>query len=118
MRAHDPDPATGIGELTCHNPFPSRPAGLLGDDDGTAFHEAYFAAHPGIWTHGDLVEITDDGSARMHGRSDGVMNVNGVRVAPAELYTALSGIRELAAFMAVEQRTPNAGSSRAWCCSW
>ena len=30
VRAHDPDPATGIGELTCHNPFPSRPRGPRG----------------------------------------------------------------------------------------
>ncbi|MBV9832503.1 MAG: acetoacetate--CoA ligase, partial [Marmoricola sp.] len=107
VRAQDPDPTTGIGELTCHNPFPSRPAGLLGDDTGAAFHEAYFASNPGTWTHGDLVEIADDGSARMHGRSDAVMNVNGVRIAPAELYSVLADLPELAGYMAVEQRTPD-----------
>lgn len=106
VRAHDPDPVTGIGELTCHNPFPSRPAGLLGDASGEAFHAAYFAANPGLWTHGDLVEIGEDGSARIHGRSDGVMNINGLRIAPAELYNVLADMPELKASMAVEQRTP------------
>lgn len=105
VRAQDPDPVTGIGELTCHNPFPSRPAGLLGDTSGQAFHAAYFAANPGVWTHGDLVEIDEDGSARIHGRSDGVMNINGLRIAPAELYNVLADMPELKASMAVEQRT-------------
>lgn len=96
-----------VGELTCWNPFPSRPAGLLNDPDGQRFHQAYFSAHPGAWTHGDLVEITPTGSARLHGRSDSVMNVNGIRVAPAEIYRPLSGLPEIAQCLAVEQQTPD-----------
>src|SRR5262249_14178208 len=41
----------GVGELVCAGPFPSRPLGLWGDADGSRFHEAYFATHPGVWTH-------------------------------------------------------------------
>ena len=31
-----------VGELVCVNPFPSRPLGFFGDEDGTRFHAAYF----------------------------------------------------------------------------
>ena len=56
----DPDETRpGHGELICANPFPSRPLGLFGDSAGTRFHEAYFARNPGVWTHGDFIEITD-----------------------------------------------------------
>jgi acetoacetyl-CoA synthetase len=96
-----------IGELVCRTPFPSRPLGLHGDPDGRRFHEAYFAAHPGMWTHGDLIEFAADGSARLHGRSDGVMNIRGIRIGPAELYRVLAQIEEVADAMAVEQRRPD-----------
>jgi acetoacetyl-CoA synthetase len=96
----------GIGDLVCRRPFPSRPLGFLQDPDGERFHRAYFADHPGVWTHGDLVDFSADGSARMHGRSDGVLNINGVRIGPAEIYTALRTIPAVAEAMAVEQRDP------------
>jgi acetoacetyl-CoA synthetase len=60
-----------------------------------------------MWTHGDLVEIGRDGSARLHGRSDGVLNVNGIRIGPAEVYTALRDVQGLSDVMAVEQRDPD-----------
>ena len=92
------------GDLICRNPFPSRPLGLYGDRDGTRFHDAYFAQNPGVWTHGDLIEITEEGSCRLHGRSDGVLNVGGVRIGPAEIYTVLLGIPEIKDAMVVEQQ--------------
>ena len=46
---------------------------------------------PGVWTHGDLIEFTADGTARLHGRSDGVLNIRGIRVGPAEIYRVLAG---------------------------
>ncbi|NEK57775.1 acetoacetate--CoA ligase [Geodermatophilus sabuli] len=102
-----------VGELVCRNPFPSRPVGFLRDPDGSRFHASYFAAHPGMWTHGDLVEFDADGSARLHGRSDGVLNVDGVRIGPSEIYTALRGVPGIADAMAVEQRHPaRPGASR------
>jgi acetoacetyl-CoA synthetase len=93
----------GVGELVCANPFPSRPLGLLNDPDGSRFHKAYFAEHEGMWTHGDLIEFTPDGSARMHGRSDGVLNIRGIRIGPAEIYRVLDDIPEISEAMAVEQ---------------
>jgi acetoacetyl-CoA synthetase len=93
-----------IGELICRNPFPSRPLGLLGDADGSRFHDAYFAENEGVWTHGDLVELDEEGQARIHGRSDGVLNIHGVRIGPAEIYQALHDVPELGEAMAVEQQ--------------
>ncbi len=98
--------AGGVGELVCCNPFPSRPRGFVGDD-GTRFHEAYFQQNPGVWTHGDLIEFDHLGQARMHGRSDGVLNVRGIRIGPAEIYRALGDVREIQAAMAVEQQMPS-----------
>jgi acetoacetyl-CoA synthetase len=95
---------SGVGELVCRNPFPSRPLGFLGDEDGSRFHDAYFAANEGVWTHGDLIELDSDGQARIHGRSDGVLNIQGVRIGPSEIYQALREVPEVQEAMAVEQR--------------
>ena len=97
-------PAHGVGQLVCANPFPSRPLGFFGDADGFRFHEAYFTANPGVWTHGDLVEFSTQGSARMHGRCDGVLNVSGVNVGPAEIYRVLSDIPGIRDAMVVDRR--------------
>lgn len=93
-----------VGELICRNPFPSRPLGFLGDEDGSRFHDAYFAANEGVWTHGDLIEFDAEGRARIHGRSDGVLNIQGVRIGPSEIYAALREVPEVREAMAVEQR--------------
>ncbi len=102
----DGGPAHGIGELVCTNPFPSCPLGFFGDADGSRFHNAYFAANPGLWTHGDLIEFSAHGSARVHGRSDGVLNVRGVNVGPGEIYRVLSDVEGIREAMVVQQRVP------------
>jgi acetoacetyl-CoA synthetase len=94
----------GRGELVCANPFPSRPLGLFGDDDGSRFHAAYFARNPGVWTHGDFIEITERGTARILGRSDGVMNIRGIRIGPAEIYQVLQDFPEVSQALAVAQQ--------------
>ena len=97
-----------VGELVCRRPFPSRPIGFLADPDGQRFRQAYFTQHPGVWTHGDLIEIAADGSSRMHGRSDGVLNVDGIRVGPAEIHAIVHGIPQVEQCLAVEQDDPAA----------
>jgi len=105
VRALDPDgaQASGVGELVCANPFPSRPLGFLEDPERVRFHDAYFSQNDGFWTHGDLIEITPQGSFRMHGRSDGILNVKGIRIGPAEIYRILERVPAVAAAMVVEQ---------------
>ncbi|HJS86545.1 MAG TPA: acetoacetate--CoA ligase [Acetobacteraceae bacterium] len=101
------DPGARVGELICANPFPSRPLGFWGDADGRRFHAAYFSQNPGVWTHGDLIEKTEQGGWILHGRSDGVLNIRGIRVGPAEIYSALQDIDAIVEAMAVEQQAPD-----------
>ena len=85
-------------------PLPFPPLGFHGDADGSRFHEAYFSQNPDVWTHGDLIEISHKGSVRLHGRSDGVLNVHGIRIGPAEIHRILQTLPEIADSMAVEQK--------------
>ena len=102
------DPArAGIGELVCGRPFPSRPVGFLLDPQGTRLHDAYFAQHEAVWTHGDLIELTVRGTARVLGRCDGVLNIRGIRIGPGEIYSVLSAaVAEVTQAMAVDQEAP------------
>jgi acetoacetyl-CoA synthetase len=115
IRAMTPEGAlrTGTGEMVCVNPFPSRPLCLFGDPDGTRFHDAYFSQNPGVWTHGDFLDLSDRGTARILGRSDGTLNVRGVRIGPAEIYQIVLEIPGIREAMAVEQTAPREpGGSR------
>jgi acetoacetyl-CoA synthetase len=115
VRALPPPEATeaGRGELICARPFPSRPLGLFGDPERRRFHDAYFGQNPGVWTHGDYIQLTERGTARILGRSDGVLNVRGVRIGPAEIYHVLQDLPEIAEAMAIEQSAPEEpGGSR------
>ncbi len=96
-----------VGELVCCNPFPSRPLGLYNDPAGERFQQAYFAQNEGVWTHGDFLVLTHHAGARILGRSDGVMNIRGIRIGPAEIYAILLDFPEIRHAMAVEQQAPD-----------
>jgi acetoacetyl-CoA synthetase len=97
----------GSGELVCARPFPSCPVGFVGDPDGARMRDAYFRQHEGVWTHGDLVELTPRGSARVLGRADGVLNIRGIRIGPTEIYDVLSNhVPDVARAMAVDEAAP------------
>ena len=66
-----------------------------------------------MWTHGDRVRLSQRGSARILGRSDGTLNVRGVRIGPAEIYSIVLAIPGVSQAMAVEQQAPREpGGSR------
>ncbi|MEZ5066459.1 MAG: acetoacetate--CoA ligase [bacterium] len=101
------------GELVCANPFPSLPVGLVNDPDGVRFRRAYFEGFPEVWTHGDHAVFFDDGGARILGRSDGILNVRGVRIGPAEITRIVDRFEGVRESMAIEQRAPREpGGSR------
>ncbi|ATQ43282.1 acetoacetate--CoA ligase [Caulobacter mirabilis] len=102
----------GEGELTCHNPFPSRPLSLLADPFGVRFHEAYFSRHVTAWSHGDWIRATPRGGVILRGRMDGVLNIRGVRVGPAEVYAVLADEPRIAQALAVEQSDETSGEAR------
>ncbi len=84
------------GELVCTQPFPSAPLGFWGDDGGERYRAAYYERFPGVWHHGDWVEVDPDGSVAILGRSDTTLNPGGVRIGTAELYRAIEPLPEVA----------------------
>ena len=83
------------GELVCTKPFPSMPLGFWNDPDGSRYRATYFEANPGVWTHGDFVEIRPHGGVVIYGRSDTTLNPGGVRIGTAEIYRAVEQIPEI-----------------------
>ncbi len=86
----------GQGELVCKSPFPSMPIYFFNDTDGKKYQAAYFEEYPGIWHHGDFIEITEHGGIIMHGRSDATLNPQGVRIGTAEIYNVVENMDEIA----------------------
>ena len=84
-----------VGELVVTEPIPSMPLYLWGDTDGSRLRESYFEMYPGIWRHGDWIEITDRGTAIIHGRSDSTINRGGIRIGTAEIYRAVLSSEEI-----------------------
>ncbi len=84
-----------VGELVITQPLPSMPVFFWGDEDGSRYHDAYFEMYPGVWRHGDWIEVTERGTAVIYGRSDSTINRGGIRMGTAEIYRALDGIEEV-----------------------
>ncbi len=82
-------------ELVCTRPFPSMPIGFWRDEDGSRYRAAYFEHFPGVWRHGDYVEITEHGGVIIHGRSDATLNPGGVRIGTAEIYRPVEAMDEV-----------------------
>ncbi|HXW08049.1 MAG TPA: acetoacetate--CoA ligase [Vicinamibacterales bacterium] len=92
------------GELVCTRPFPSMPVGFWNDPDGRKYHAAYFERFPGVWWHGDFVEITGHGGMIIYGRSDAVLNPGGVRIGTAEIYRQVEQLEEVLESLAIGQQ--------------
>ncbi len=92
VEAWDPSgrPLVGeVGELVITKPMPSMPIFFWGDEDGSRYRESYFEQYPGVWRHGDWIEITSRGTAIIYGRSDSTINRGGVRMGTSEIYRAV-----------------------------
>ena len=104
VEAHDPQgrPVVGEdGELVITAPMPSMPLGLLGDDDGSRYREAYFDVYPGVWRHGDWLRLTERGSLVISGRSDATLNRGGVRTGTAELTAVIDDVDGVAGSLVI-----------------
>ena len=96
---------TGIkGELICRNSFPSMPVGFWEDTDNEKYRMAYFERFPGIWHHGDYVELTNNHGMIVYGRSDAVLNPSGVRIGTAEIYRQAEQVEEVIESLVIGQR--------------
>jgi acetoacetyl-CoA synthetase len=95
-----------VGELVLTEPLPSMPLRLWGDLDGTRLRESYFDVYPGVWRHGDWIEITSRGTAIIYGRSDSTINRGGVRMGTSEIYRAVLSLDEVVDALVVDVPRP------------
>jgi acetoacetyl-CoA synthetase len=91
-----------VGELVITEPMPSMPVFFWGDEGGVRYRASYFEQYPGIWRHGDWIEITDRGTAIIYGRSDSTINRGGIRMGTSEIYRAVLAIDEIVDALVVD----------------
>ncbi|MGH2868995.1 MAG: acetoacetate--CoA ligase [Solirubrobacteraceae bacterium] len=111
VQAWDPDGQAlvgEVGELVITEPMPSMPLFFWGDEDGSRLQESYFSMYPGVWRHGDWIEITERGTAIIYGRSDSTINRGGVRMGTSEIYRAVLDVPEVVDALVVD--LPRAGT--------
>jgi acetoacetyl-CoA synthetase len=95
-----------VGELVITEPMPSMPVFFWGDKDGSRYRESYFDQYPGVWRHGDWIEITSRGTAVIYGRSDSTINRQGVRMGTSEIYRAVDSVPEVVDALVVDVPKP------------
>ena len=81
-----------VGEMVVTKPMPSMPVFFWNDPHFERYNESYFTSFPGVWRHGDWLEITERNGLIIHGRSDATLNRQGVRIGTAEIYRAVEKI--------------------------
>ena len=91
------------GELVCTLAAPSMPVGFWNDPQDRKYRAAYFERYPGIWHHGDFIEITRQGGVIVYGRSDATLNPGGVRIGTAEIYRQVETLDEIEDSLVVGQ---------------
>jgi acetoacetyl-CoA synthetase len=106
----DGKPVIGeLGELVITEPMPSMPLRFWNDPGDARYLEAYFEPWPGVWRHGDWLEITDRGTCLITGRSDSTLNRGGVRMGTADIYAAVESIPAIADCVVLGVEQPDGG---------
>jgi acetoacetyl-CoA synthetase len=95
-----------VGELVVTEPMPSMPVCFWGDEDGSRYRASYFEHYPGVWRHGDWIEITARGTAVIYGRSDSTINRSGIRMGTSEIYRAVLSLDEIVDALVVDVPRP------------
>ncbi len=109
VEAWDPSgrPLTGqVGELVITQPMPSMPLYFWGDPSGERYRDSYFSMYPGVWRHGDWIEITERGTAIIYGRSDSTINRGGIRMGTSEIYRAVMSVDSVVDALVVDVPRP------------
>jgi len=105
VEAYDDDgkPVIGaVGELVITKPMPSMPVGFWNDPGGARYRESYFDTYPGVWRHGDWIEVLPDGGCVIYGRSDATLNRGGVRMGTSEFYRVAEALPEVGDSLVVD----------------
>jgi acetoacetyl-CoA synthetase len=95
-----------VGELVVTEPMPSMPLYFWGDADGRRYEDSYFSVYPGVWRHGDWIEITKRGTCIITGRSDATIKRMGVRIGTSEIYRSVEALPEVADSLAMDFEAP------------
>jgi acetoacetyl-CoA synthetase len=82
-----------VGELVVRKPMPSMPIYFWNDPKNERYLASYFDVFPGVWRHGDWIDVTERDSVVMLGRSDATLNRQGVRIGTAEIYRAVDKVK-------------------------
>ena len=98
-----------LGEMVIRAPMPSMPVEFWGDEDGSRYRAAYFDHFPGVWRHGDWLEITEDGTCIITGRSDATLNRGGVRSGTAEFMSIVEALDGVTDSLVVHLEDPDGG---------
>jgi acetoacetyl-CoA synthetase len=92
-----------VGELVLTAPMPCMPVGFWNDPDGSRYRHAYFEHFPGVWRHGDWIEIdADSGQCIIYGRSDSTLNRGGVRMGTSEFYRVIESVPEILGSLVID----------------
>jgi acetoacetyl-CoA synthetase len=101
-----------VGELVITAPFPCLPVCFWNDPDGSRFKSSYFEHYPGIWRHGDWIEICGaDGQCVIYGRSDSTLNRGGVRMGTSEFYRVVEAVPEVVESLVIDTAGYRRGES-------
>ena len=95
-----------LGEMVILEPMPSMPIYFWNDPNNDRYRKSYFADYPGVWRHGDYIQITKRDSVIIQGRSDATLNRDGVRIGTSEIYSAVESLPEIADSLIVGLEQP------------
>ncbi|WP_020602064.1 acetoacetate--CoA ligase [Spirosoma spitsbergense] len=89
-----------LGEMVILEPMPSMPIYFWNDRtagprNNDRYRKSYFDDYPGIWRHGDYIQITERNGVIIYGRSDATLNRAGVRIGTSEIYSAVESLPEI-----------------------
>ncbi len=83
-----------IGYLVVRKPSPSMTRGLWRDPE--RYIRTYWSRYPGVWFHGDLALVDEDGFWYILGRADDIIKVAGKRIGPAEIEYVINSHHQVA----------------------
>ena len=99
------------GELVVRKPSIGITRGLWHDPQ--RYLESYWSRFPGVWVHGDRVQVDRDGYWYVLGRSDDTLKIAGKRTGPSEVESLVSATGLAAEVAAIGLPDPVKGSTLA-----
>lgn len=99
-----------MGELVISRPMPSMPIYFWNDPGKQRYRASYFEVFPGVWRHGDWVEINARGGLKIYGRSDSTINRLGVRMGTSEIYSAVARVPDVMDSLVIDLEGPGGQS--------